>query len=332
MSAETNVVDVTDDALESMSMDDLAAYERGELAQSTEGNADEASDDETDESEQVAETPEDDDDSDKVEVVSEKPGKAEPATEKEVPEHERPNYKALQGIIEKIQREKDEKEAKLQGYQKLDADYQRVQTMVNDPRFAKFFVDNALGANQPQMQYPQQNLDAQNYDYTDPKTIDQIATSAAQRQFNQFIQLAQANARRQKDMEYVNTVSAKKARIVAEHAVDPTVLENYILDLNRRVAEGDVADIAFKIATYDEQIAKAKKDAIGETQKKLTEASNRPKRATGASVGKQTFAETKNLNDMTDDELVSAADSIIEKDPSSPKLEKIMNIFRKRGL
>ena len=346
--AGTGTVDLTtlnDEKLDNMSVEELDKLERqvidsldGEPEPIVEGNAEEASEtdgEESVESETTETTDETEgeevtDDTGKEEPASDDTGKAEEPSDK-TPEWEKPNYKALQGIIEKTEREKAEALARLQDYQSREGEFQRQQQqlnrIVNDPKLAPYFVQNALGG---QLPIDQQPPDAQGYDYTDPNSVARVAANASRQQFSQLLQTMQANAKRQKETDFMARINANKAKVAAEHGVTVQELEAYALELQRKVESGDVFELAYLNKKHPDMIANAKKEAIAKVQGKLKDADKNPKRASGASAGKQTLGDKVPLDKMTDEQIIAKTNKLTETNPDSPELDRYMNELIRR--
>ena len=190
--------------------------------------------------------------------------------------------KSYDGIVQKHIREAEELRAQKAEWESKQQQYQRIDTMLQDPNVA-----SALFAQQQGTQ-PQQRVDP-NFDYTDPAAIQQMVRQTTQTAITEQMRTAEQQRQsanlKQAQMNFNIAVRANKVRLASERGVDLGVVDTWEKKLQDDLLAGNISQVAERYANFDALLAKAKQDGAVEERARISKLKDGAIRTGSASSG-----------------------------------------------
>jgi hypothetical protein len=180
--------------------------------------------------------------------------------------------KSYDGRINATARELEEARARLSEYEARMAQYQRVDAMLQDPKYASMFLQQGAGVPGNQPQYDP------NFDYTNPEAIQQHVARTVQQQLLLAEQQRQARETANQRLSFNAAVRAAKIKLAAERQVDPTVIDGWEGKLQQDMVAGRIAEIAERWANHDALIAEAEKRGADRERERISKLKDQPRR------------------------------------------------------
>ena len=183
----------------------------------------------------------------------------------------------------------------------------------------------------PVYQPPQAPVVEEEYDFTDPKSVDKRAATAAQKAMTEMIQRGIQTTQRNRTIQQQNDFNAKVAegtqRLVAS-GMAPEDVNKAVLDFQRNFAT-DPLSMVHKIISQESLIQEAEKRGAEAERKKLIAVSNQPKRASNAAprnTNQKTIGTDPNAMDLG--QLKTYISSLI---PNSPEFNAAYKVILARA-